>query len=468
MSRARLVLVLASSLALLSTAAYADVPRGTYIPVDETQAEIRSISEISEVGDAPVPTSHGSHILYVNPCWGGETFTSGFNDSRTNRSSIINGSKHLPQYPYGEASYQQVLSCVRDIMSPFNITVVGEDPGSTPHHEAAVCGHPNDAGFGSGTGGVAPFSCGVIENSITYTFPEVYGGQTRAICETIAQEAAHGWGLDHEYLCADPMTYLNGCGAKSFQDEYVSCGEFSARNCQCGGATQNSVQHILQVFGSAIPSPPEVTITEPLPNTAVQPGFVVRADIEDNDGLDSASLYVDGSLVMTIEIPPFVFNAPSSMGDGDHEIEIRAVDKQGTEGSDSIAIVVGEPCTKSSQCDAGEACVDGRCVAGPGTDGGLGESCESGADCVSGLCGDDGSGDKVCTEPCDLEANGCPGGFECRSAGSGGVCWPADGSGGGCAVATRGDGAPFAGLLLLAGVALWTVRRRRRRARTTS
>ena len=37
----------------------------------------------------------------------------------------------------------------------------------------------------------------------------------------------------------------------------------------------------------------------------------------------------------------------------------------------------------------GETCVDGRCVAGPGTAGRLGESCASNEDCVSGLCGAD-------------------------------------------------------------------------------
>lgn len=47
------------------------------------------------------------------------------------------------------------------------------------------------------------------------------------------------------------MTFLSGCGDKSFLDANVSCGEFEAHNCTCGGSTQNSFQHLL----STLPEP---------------------------------------------------------------------------------------------------------------------------------------------------------------------------------------------------------------------
>jgi len=445
--------VVVLSLGLASTAQA--TPRGTYIRVDETQAHVLPSDQ-----PVPLPEAHGSHILYLNPCIGGETFSPGYNDSRTNRSSIINGTRTLPQYPYGDASFNQVVQCVREIMGPFNITVVTEDPGNTPHHEAVVCGHPNDIGMQDGVGGVAPFSCGVIENAITYTFPEIYGGWTRGICETIAQEAAHGWGLDHEYLCADPMTYLNGCGDKFYQDNNAPCGEYSARSCSCGGSTQNSYQRIKAIFGASTPTPPVVAITEPVNNANVEPGFIVRADFDDNDGVKNAALYVDDQLAMMLDTPPFVFNAPSSMSDGSHEIKVVAHDLFDAEGSDSIYVIVGEPCGGSDDCDSGQACVDGRCVPGPGTPGGLGETCTNGDECASGLCGTDADGDQLCTEPCDPAADACPGGFECRSAGEGGVCWPGTGGGGGCDVG-RSDRLPPGFLALLGLVALALLARRR-------
>ena len=58
-----------------------------------------------------------------------------------------------------------------------------------------------------------------------------------------------------------------------------------ARQCDCGGTTQNSYQDILGIFGSATPSPPVVTIDAPLSGSAVSPGFAVRATVEDADGV---------------------------------------------------------------------------------------------------------------------------------------------------------------------------------------
>ena len=75
---------------------------------------------------------------------------------------------------------------------------------------------------------------------------DVYGtssGGLQSLCETVTQEVAHAFTLDHELLCEDPMTYLDGCGAKSFQNVLAPCGEYEERPCSCGDpAGQNSVQ----------------------------------------------------------------------------------------------------------------------------------------------------------------------------------------------------------------------------------
>ena len=74
-------------------------------------------------------------------------------------------------------------------------------------------------------------------------------------CEIAAQEIAHAYGLDHEFLCDDPMTYLSGCGRKTFQDRTVSCGEYSARACKCSGQ-QNSYRALIDRLGPAGSAPP--------------------------------------------------------------------------------------------------------------------------------------------------------------------------------------------------------------------
>jgi MYXO-CTERM domain-containing protein len=128
-------------------------------------------------------------------------------------------------------------------------------------------------------------------------------------------------------------------------------------------------------------------------------------------------------------------------------------------------VIVGDPCNNNSDCSAQGSdlvCVDGRCVPGSNTPGGLGSTCAGADECISGLCATK-DGENKCVENCDLAADACPDGFSCLSNGAGGgLCWP---GGGGClGCATDGSPSPTAPIgagLLLAAV---LVRRRRRKA----
>ena len=433
-------------------------PIGIRIEVDPSQVDVRQPLE---------PASHGrSHTVFLNRCTGGETISPGSDDSRQNKSSIIGTTRTFPAYPHGDASWNQVVADVRDIMGPFDIIVTDVDPGSTPHHEAIVCG---TSFFGPGVLGVAPGTCGVIENSITYTFAAAFPNDPRYIAETIGQEVAHAWGLFHEFDCDDIMTYLD-CGDKYFRDRFIDCAcvndsnQWAREPCPCGGTSQNSFEKITLAFGPAAGSPPDVTITEPLNNANVSPGFVVRANVDDPNGVASVSLVVDGVTITTLQGPPYVFNAPSDLVDGSHEVKVVAVDALGTDGDDRIFVIIGEPCGGPEDCPSTDTCVDGRCVLGPDEPGGLGQPCNGGENCKSGLCAEDSDG-KRCTETCDPTLQACPAGFECLdTGGGGGVCWGAGsgGDGGGCAIATGNgaSGAPWLGTIIgLIGLAL--LRRRR-------
>jgi hypothetical protein len=156
---------------------------------------------------------------------------------------------------------------------------------------------------------------------------------------------------------------------------------------------------------------------------------------------------------------PFVINSAATLGDGTHTLEVRATDPQGTVGSSTIDVYIGPPCQKPSDCERDtDTCIGGRCVPGPGVQGGLGSTCTSAPDCASGLCGADDT-NHYCVEPC--MKGQCPSGFGCEinDGDAMGVCWPGydDGSGG-CSVAP--GGAVTSGLLF---AALVFGRRRRRR-----
>ncbi|HEV7554934.1 MAG TPA: hypothetical protein VGO00_05715, partial [Kofleriaceae bacterium] len=137
----------------------------------------------------------------------------------------------------------------------FDITVTDEDPGTTPHIEAVIGGYPADVGLPDNVAGVSPFTedCGIIEGSIVFTFANALPDDAQTVCEIVSQELAHSFGLDHEMLPQDPMTYLDYDGDRTFQDETASCGEFTERPCGINGSTcranQSSVQLLQQRVG---------------------------------------------------------------------------------------------------------------------------------------------------------------------------------------------------------------------------
>jgi hypothetical protein len=452
-------IALASTFALLAASA------GTAFALDDepTAVVVHTHRDIvvdvgpdeATIVDPAVYAAAGSKILYVNRCEGGETIYYGYTDSRQNTSSIVNSTTSFGAYPYGDASWDQVMADVRDILAPFDIQVTDVDPGSVSHFEIIACGK---SFRGPNVLGVAPSACGIIENALGFAFAEEHGDDPRNLAETIAHEAAHTWAMDHLYDCADPMTYLGGCGNKYFQDQALSCAGLNSSNqwvkksCKCGGSTMNSHQTILSAFGAAAPTPPQISILEPAHGSEVRPGFVVRPEIIDDNGVAEASLYVDGDHVKTISSTPFVFNAPADLAEGNHTVEVRASDKLGASASASVMVFIGAPC----QCSDAEVCIDNVCVAGPG-DGGFGDACTGNEDCGSGLCATDAAGTGLCTESC---SESCPSGFACVAAGTDNVCWP-QAEKTTCSVGPDGRGAA-AGLLLLFGLVAVALGRSRR------
>jgi hypothetical protein len=140
--------------------------------------------------------------------------------------------------------FDEVVACVRDVMRPYRIAVLTDDPSPQPHQEHIIAGTPVQAGFGNGTGGVSPWVCGSgIQNSISFTFAEIVGPDVLELCWTASHEIGHQFGLEHEFLSSDPMTYLETETFKFYQDALADCGEFTARNCECRDG-QNTHAHL--------------------------------------------------------------------------------------------------------------------------------------------------------------------------------------------------------------------------------
>lgn len=469
-------------LSVAAGAAHAERPRSVVVP----QTGVGPL----DLGTGAIPYNK----IYLNPCLpNGCVISSGQSNSITNKWPI-GGTRTLTKFPYDDATWQKVVACVKDTFSPFNVEIVTDDPSPANHFEIMIAGRPTDLGMSSAIGGVAPggAQCGqYLNNALVFDFAAVWsGGQTTCdqscieeTCSTAAQEIGHAWSLDHVTTAADPMTYNPFTGRRYFQNIDAKCGSDCVNGMQygltCGGlngqervcfpctgsTTQNSYELIGDFFGFGPGTPPTVKIDNPRNGANVMAGFAVTSTAVDDSGLLArVELTVDGMKVGELAKGPFVFNAPASLGDGTHKIEVTAYDMHGTPGKASIDVYIGPPCEAASDCQRdSDVCIDGRCVPGPSVDGGLGQSCTTGADCLSGRCESDGT-NSVCVEDCSAPGT-CPGDFGCLDIGAGngaGICWPGydDGSGG-CGCDSNRPGGPVT-MGLLFGVMVFTWRRRRR------
>lgn len=156
------------ALALLGLLAGPGV-RSTHADVFRGRVNHRTTSELA---GAPLV----SNKLYLNDCRpNGCALQPGFDDSRSNHTSIAFTATTMSAWPHGDALWDELVSCVRATFRPFDIEVVTDDPGAANHSEVIVAGtfaqlNPEL----EGAGGVAPFiGCGGSDdNVITFVFAQ--------------------------------------------------------------------------------------------------------------------------------------------------------------------------------------------------------------------------------------------------------------------------------------------------------
>ena len=448
----------ATVVALVSTqTASAEPMRGTYV---------------HSAPDEPLQPGGGNPILFINR-YGG-TYTPGFNNAVTNRSNIINSTRTIPPFDQGDAAWEVLMDCVRYQFAPFDILVTDVDPSPADHIESVVGGDPSDIGR-SDIGGIAPMTndCSPYDSAVTFNFAEVYGSDMEQLCFTITQESGHAYGMDHQMLCEDPMTYLLGCEWKSFKDQWAQCGEYGARGCRCGGSQQNSWDHMEGWFGlTPDTANPTVNITYPADNGYAKIGFKLTGTATDDLAVARVDFYMDGALIDEARIGPYEFATLQNIELGEHTVELRAYDVYDKVASDLATVMItadGNPpeCFTDTECSDGKICYNLQCWDDLPI-GGLGETCTSNAQCESRQCGSDGAS-MVCTESCSDEQP-CPEGFDCVAAGGdASVCWPSSGGGGaggggggGCAAVEPSSSTAMALFALMGLIAIMTPRRRRR------
>ena len=461
-------------------------------------------------GPIYAPKVVNSHVVHLNRCANGCQVTSngagGGNPTdstvRPIRSDIAGqcvqggqgGTFTLTKFSDGDAAWNQVVSCMKTIMAPYNITVTEDDPGSAPHFEVLIGGNPGDIGCDNNTAGIADGLCSstgncvadYYPNAVVYSFSNVWQGDTNTICGTAAQEIAHAWNLDHTIDASDPMTYKNYTSSLSYKN-----GEKCGSDCvngrgplgeactgtgltgthlcnQNGLATQDEVDKINGLFGAGNGVPPTVAIFSPANNANVPVGFSIKATCTTNDGtpITEVQFAIDGAGIGSVTTAPYAQVVPGSYTTGTHTLTATCVVGSGASAVATATATIsatGGMCKADSDCpNATDACVNGACVVGPDGNGGLGLVCGGDADCAQGRCLSDNTTNH-CVVACDMTASSaCPGGFDCISdGGGGGVCWPNGESGGGGGGCDAGGTSPIAPLVIGLGFAALLFTRRR-------
>ncbi len=321
------------SLKTPGAAAYGDIVAGKST-IDDLQFARQYLPPVNHPGGATALAV--TRTIYLNK--NGVTLSPGNNDARINRSTLAQQTTTIPAWNVSATTWTATVNCMKELFAPFNVVVTETDPGQTPHMEAVFGGSPGLLGMPNGVAGVSPFTqdCATIENSVVFTFTNVIPADPRLACEIMAQEVAHSYGLDHELLASDPMTYLNYNGNRSFKNQVASCGEDVQRPCGINGSTcranQNSVALLTDRLGlkTGDVTAPTGTITSPSTNSTVPPGFNIYVNAADNMMVASAKLMIDNVLTETkMGGGPFTFTSPATLTEGLHKLKVEIADMAG-------------------------------------------------------------------------------------------------------------------------------------------
>jgi hypothetical protein len=450
-------------LILLGSTAHAEKPRTTMTAVQ------------AKAGTLGTP-----HVVFLNRCAGGCVVHSGEDsDARTHTSPIPPPGDHvISEFPWGDAEWDAVVSCLKDVWSPYNITLTETRPTSSDWGEAIIAGSPGQISLPAGIGGVAPIDqfCRSLNHPITFTFAEVLDDPDRVhlICAVASQEMAHAYGLDHTYSfldgsssCSDPMTYRDDCGGQSFFRNHVAkCGEYEPRGCRCG-ASQNSHVLLTGLLGLGTPTTTTtVSIASPT-DGPIGDGITIVAPAFGDRGLTEVVFRLNGYPWSRQPGAPFGpdgqpatdyrFALPLDVPDGVIDIEVEARDDLGVTSVARVTVTKGVPCVGAETCADGQNCDAGRCIWDPPS-GEVGDACSYPQFCLNERC-DTHDGASFCTRTCLPDvADSCAPGLECASEGDEHYCWPI--SNAGCCSTTRG--VPW-GTWVIGAIVIGLARRRSNR-----
>lgn len=183
----------------------------------------------------------------------GGRLTAGYDDSARDTSALVYSSGQasltVPAFTGGDRAWSAITTCIERGLADYAVDVVDTRPAGGEYIMMMIGGRADMLGYGGSISGVAPYSGEVLANAVGFVFGDAVRNDAAQVCQTALHEIGHTLGLDHVQECRDTMSYLHGCGAKSFTDIEASCGEYGARECADGEATQSSHARLVRNVG---------------------------------------------------------------------------------------------------------------------------------------------------------------------------------------------------------------------------
>jgi len=167
---------------------------------------------------------------------------------------VIQNDGTATAFPYDDGVWNGTVACIADRLAPYDIEITEVEPAAGPYNEIVMTGSgPTDFGLTAGIFSNNPFNCGnLLQYNIVMLFSGISGDTAAEQCDVAAFSVGKLAGLDNVMTCQDPVTFLSGCTKLGYQDLDMNCGEFTARDCLCGGTTQeNHHQLMLERLGQS-------------------------------------------------------------------------------------------------------------------------------------------------------------------------------------------------------------------------
>ncbi|MFO0631428.1 MAG: Ig-like domain-containing protein [Nannocystaceae bacterium] len=294
---------------------------------------------------APRATAARRAVLYVN--FDGGALSYGLDDSRANITAIEERAGNFPDYG-GTAQRAAVLQAVEADFDGYDVVVVDERPDGGDYTMAMV----GPAGE-KGVLGVALLDCNDDSpNNIVFAYHSDGDGYSAASqANTISQEVAHSFGLEHvdhpgdimypQSTGGDPV-FLDACLAIVPADDIV-CTAQHRRHCDAG--FQNAFRELYELLGpsSSDAEVPVVYLSSPEDGAELPVGepFEITARAFDDHAIANVVLFVDDVNVGSDMVAPYTWPI-SGQNEGIVEAYAIAVDEAGNMGrSEPIELYIG-------------------------------------------------------------------------------------------------------------------------------